>query len=102
MGKQRLTTPSGRPASFGMRVRERVQTSKIVNMMHEHLLSEDPNKRGQMTSNDIQIAKILLAKTVPDLKAMEVQQSDGSDAKTITNQQLVDVIEGQARRIDND
>jgi hypothetical protein len=96
MGKQRLTTPAGRPAAFGMRVRERIDTSMIINKLHRVVEGTE-----EMTMVQLQSAKILLNKTVPDLKAMEVTQTGDIDAKTVTNQQLIDVIEGQSKRIGN-
>ena len=95
-----LTTPSGRPAAFGTRVRERIDTTRVVNMMHKHLFSEDENERGCMTANDIQIARILLDRTVPVLKAIETAPETDRDAKTVSNSDLLDFIEGQATRVD--
>ena len=49
----------------------------------------------------INASRILLAKTLPDIKPMEVQQGDGGNAKTISNDRLFELIEGQCERIDD-
>lgn len=88
-----LTTASGRPAAFGTRVRERIDSSRIVKRLQATALGED-----EMTSGELQAARILLDRTVPVLKALEVNTGDDVNVKTITNAQLLDVIEGQAER----
>ena len=95
-----MTTPSGRPAAFGMRVRERIDVSRTINKLQTHLFSND--EADKMSMADIQVAKLLLAKSVPDLKAIEVRQDGDTNAKTITNNELFKVIEGQAKRIKTD
>jgi hypothetical protein len=91
--KQALTTPSGRPAAFGNRVRDRINSTKIVNKLQAHVDgSED------MTQTQIQAARILLDRTVPVLKAKEVNGGDDVNIKTITNAQLFDALEGECER----
>ena len=95
-----LTTPSGRPAAFGARVRERIDVSRTVNMMHKHLFSEDPSERGCMTQADIQVAKLLLDRGLPALKPIETAPEADRDAKTITNSELLLIIEGESTRVE--
>jgi hypothetical protein len=89
-----LTTPSGRPAAWGTRVRERIDTSMIVKKLTGHI-----NGEGEMSQTQIQAARILLDRTVPVLKAIEVRHEDGGNAKTISDRQLLDIIDGQARLV---
>jgi hypothetical protein len=98
MPSRPLTTPSGRPNTFGMRVRERIDVSRTINKLQTHLFSD--REEDKLTMADIQVAKLLLSKSVPDLKAIEVQDSGDVNAKTITNRDLFNVIEGSARRIE--
>lgn len=88
-----ITTPSGRPAAFGTRVRERIDTSKIVKKLANHIEGTE-----DMTATQIQAARLLLDRTVPVLKALEVQPDGDANVKTITNDKLFKVIEGQAVR----
>ena len=51
------------------------------------------------TQTQINADRILLDRTLPAIKPIEVDQGTDSNAKTITNDQLFAVIEGQAKRI---
>jgi len=51
-----------------------------------------------MTQTQIQAARILLDRTVPVLKAKEVNSGDDVNIKTITNAQLFDALEGECER----
>lgn len=60
------------PIKEGMRnevARERIQTSKIVAELEKHVL----NPRSKLSATRIAAAKILLAKTMPDLAASKVE-----------------------------
>ena len=98
-----LTTASGRPASFGQRVRERIDTTMVIDRLHGFVscdTSDPENKPLLMTAAQVNAARVLLNKTVPDLKAMEV--TDSREVKDITHVSLnnmLDVIEGQAKQI---
>lgn len=92
---QRLTTASGRPAAFGTRVRERIDTTIIVKKLIGHVKGEE-----EMTQTQINAARILLDRTVPVLKPLEVQPDSGQSAKTVTPLQLVAAIEGEAERVE--
>jgi len=90
-----LTTPSGRPAAFGTRVRERIDSTKIVKRLCNTALGLD-----EMTMTELTAARMLLDRTVPTLKPLETAPEGDRDAKTITNNDLFRVIEGQASRIE--
>jgi hypothetical protein len=93
---QPLTTPSGRPASFGQRVRERIDISSTINRLQRVALGEE-----EMTMVEFQAAKFLVNKRIPDLKPLEPPQNTDQNAKSITNDELFKVIEGQATRIES-
>ena len=94
-----LTTASGRPAAFGTRVRERIDSTKIVRKMCQHIENAEETP---MTQTQLTAARILLDRTVPVLKPIEVAHGDGDDAKSISDRQLLDVIEGRAKVISVD
>jgi hypothetical protein len=48
------------------KTRERIQTSQIVNRLEKHVFGEN-----EMTATQVNAAKILLSKTIPDLKQIE-------------------------------
>jgi hypothetical protein len=48
------------------RVRERIQTSQLVNRLRDHALG-----KTNMSATQVRAAEILLRKTVPDLTSME-------------------------------
>ena len=85
--------PNSRKA-WGLRVRERIDSGQIVNQLQRCVMGEE-----EMTQTQINAARILLDRTLPTLKALEVDQGDGGNAKVITNDQLLNVIEGQANRV---
>lgn len=82
--------------SWGMRVRSRIDSAKIVERLQRVACGDE-----EATQSSINAARILLNKTLPDIKPMEVQQGDGGNAKTITNDKLFELIEGQCERIDD-
>jgi len=81
--------------SFGQRVRERIDSSLIVERLCKVAMGQD-----EMTANELKAADMLLKRTIPELKPLETKQEAGQDAKTITNADLFSIIEGQAKRID--
>ena len=94
MPSRSLTTPGGRPAAFGNRLKERIDSTMIVKKLAGHVDGTE-----DMTQTQIQAARILLDRTVPVLKAVEVTNS--SDIKDITHlsaHQLLDFIDGESTR----
>ena len=88
-----IDLPPNRKA-WGMRVRERIDSAAIVNQLERIALGQEEG-----TQTQINAARILLDRTLPAIKPIEVDQGTDSNAKTITNDQLFAVIEGQAKRI---
>lgn len=83
-------TAGGKPRAFGARIRQRIDSTMILDKLQRVAHGED-----EMTAVQFQAAKLLLQKTVPDLKAVEVKQPDAGNAKSISNQGLLNVIEGE-------
>lgn len=48
-------------------VKGKIQTSQLINRLTQHALSAEP----LMDSSQVNAAKALIAKTIPDLKAVE-------------------------------
>ena len=86
------TTASGRPATFGARTRERINTTRIVDKLEAHI---DNNERTPMTQTQINAARILLDRTVPVLKQLEIRADDIRDVREIPAHALLDIIEGE-------
>ena len=81
--------------TWGQRARSRIDSTLIVERLQRVALGVE-----EATQSEINACRILLAKTLPDIKPMEVSTGDGGNAKTITNDQLLQVIEGQSKRIE--
>ena len=93
--RQALTTKSGRPAAFGQKVRDRIDTTVILRTLGNHVTGKE-----EMSATQIQAARILLDRTVPVLRAVEVRTNQQvRDVREITTSELFDVIEGKAKRI---
>ena len=96
MPRTALTTKSGRPATFGNKVHERINTTKIVKRLQKCALGKEAMLSGELTA-----ARILLDRTMPVLKALEIKTDDSINSlKTITNTQLLDFIEADFKRIE--
>jgi len=48
-------------------VRDKIQTSQIVNRLNKHILADE----DIMTTSQVQAARVLLNKVIPDVKAVE-------------------------------
>lgn len=81
------------------RMRERIDSTAICQKLCLHI--EDAEKHP-MQMTQIAAARLLLDRTLPVLKPLEIKQEDGATAKTITNERLFALIEGQAKRITNE
>ncbi len=88
---------TGSRQSWGQKVRGRIDSTRHINTLQQ--IADGTIEGTQIQLNAI---RMLLDRTLPTIKAIEVQVDSDTDAKTITNQRLIDVIEGQARRIENE
>ena len=84
----------GRIIPFKERIQERIDVGMIVGKLHRHVKGDD-----EMTATQIQAARILLNKVVPDVKAYEIKNIDQSNAQAIDNNALRAIVDGTAKRI---
>jgi hypothetical protein len=82
--------------SYRQRLSDRIQTGKIVKRLQSFVFC-DPETEPEklMTSTRIQVARILLNKVLPDLKAVEVamEANYSNDLKSISNAHLLEFLE---------
>ena len=91
-----LTTRSGQLATFHAKKAARIKTHKIVKRLQKCALGKEAMLQSELTA-----ARILLDRTMPVLKALEIKTDDSINSlKTITNTQLLDFIEGQSNRLE--
>ena len=81
--------------SWGQKARQRIDSTLIVQRLQRVALGEE-----EATQTSINAARILLDRTLPPIRSIEVAQQEGRDAKTITNDQLFNLIEGESKRIE--
>jgi flagellar biosynthesis/type III secretory pathway M-ring protein FliF/YscJ len=65
-------------------VKQKIKTSQLINRLQEHALS----KEETLTRSQVRAIEVLLAKTVPDLKAIE-----HSGVMTLTHEQQLDQLD---------
>lgn len=57
-------------------IRAKIQASQLINVLTNHVL-----KGTEMSTTQVQAARVLLAKAVPDLKALEHTGPGGSELR---------------------
>ena len=87
---RRYVKGSGRQ-TWGEKARSRIDSTLIVERFQRVALGLE-----EATMIELQAGKILLDRTLPQLRSVEVKASDGGDAKSITNDQLFQLIESKA------
>jgi len=85
--------------TYGQRAREKIDSTLILKKLANHVQDADSNPLSQ---TQIAAAKLLLDRTVPTIRPIEVKQEGDRNAKTITNSELFLMIEGQSKRVAND
>ena len=83
--------------TWGLRVRDKIDSTLLVERLQRVALGEEEATQVSMVA-----AKMLLDRTVPTIQSIQVEVGDGGNAKTITNDQLFGIIEGQSKRISHD
>ncbi len=63
--------------SQAAKTREKIQTSQLINRLTDHVLND-----LELSSSQIKAIEILLKKTLPDLKQIEITGEDGGPIKT--------------------
>jgi hypothetical protein len=82
--------------TWGSRARSRIDSTIIVERLQRVALGLE-----EATQTEINAARILLDRTLPAIKPIEVKAEGGGNAKSITNNELLAVIEGQSKRVTN-
>ena len=85
--------------TYGQRARERIDSTVILKKLALHVQDAELHPLSQ---TQIAASKLLLDRTVPVIKPIEVKQEGDRNAKTITNSELFLMIEGQSKRVAND
>jgi len=80
-----------RRQTWGEKARSRIDSTLIVQRLQRVALGDE-----DATQTEINAARILLDRTLPAIKPIEVSMGSGGDAKTITNDQLFQLIESTA------
>ena len=88
-----------RQANRHSRLTERIQVGKIIKRV-----DRCARGREEMTNIELQAAKLLINKIIPDAKPIEVADPlDGAkDISAANPHHLLSMIEGQAKRLDDD
>jgi len=63
--------------SHAAKTREKIQTTQLINVLTKHALED-----SDLSATRIKAIEILLRKTLPDLKQVEVTGEDGGAIKT--------------------
>lgn len=63
--------------SHNARTREKIQTTQLINRLTQHALND-----LELSTSQVKAIEILLRKTLPDLKQVEITGEDGSAIKT--------------------
>jgi hypothetical protein len=64
-------------------VKKKIQTSQLINRLTEHALSAEPI----MDASQVNAAKILIGKVLPDVKAVELSGPNGGAIEVVTKEQ---------------
>jgi hypothetical protein len=74
--------PTRKNTRIDQKTRDKIQASQIVNRLNKHILADE----DIMTVSQVNAARVLLNKILPDLKSVEVVDEDGNNAlpKAIT------------------
>lgn len=74
-------------ASHAAKTREKIQTTQLINVLTKHALEED----SDLSATRIKAIEILLRKTLPDLKQVEVTGEDGG-AVRVDNKFTIEIV----------
>jgi hypothetical protein len=69
------------------RFQDRLEAGKVAERLFDHILNEDGDL---MTPSQVNAAKIVLGKVLPDLKATEITGAEGRDLFSSIKREIVD------------
>jgi len=73
-------------ASHAAKTREKIQTTQLINVLTKHALED-----SDLSATRIKAIEILLRKTLPDLKQVEVTGEDGG-AVRVDNKFTIEIV----------
>ena len=73
-------------ASHAAKTREKIQTTQLINVLTNHALED-----SDLSATRIKAIEILLRKTLPDLKQVEVTGEDGG-AVRVDNKFTIEIV----------
>lgn len=91
----RQATTISIPATYGNKLRKRIQCSKLIGKLQRCALGQE-----EMTSQQIQAAKVLINKVLPDAQPPKATDGVGNELKDVTHiptWQLLEYIEGESK-----
>ena len=88
------TMMDGSRQTWGQRVRNRIDSTLIVERLQRVALGTE-----EATQVELNACRMLLDRTLPTIKPVEPTGQGDTNAKTITNDQLFTLIEGESKRI---
>lgn len=78
-----------------IKTRERIRVTKLLERLQDYALGKIELDRGR-----VQAIKILLAKSLPDVKVVDVAVDvNHRDVSSLTNAELFSIIDGSAKRV---
>ena len=80
---------------FDERLGERIRAGMIVDRLQKHI-----DGTLEMTNTQVQAARILLNKVMPDVKAYEIKHVEQDSGHAIDNTKLRAIINGESKRLD--
>jgi hypothetical protein len=95
--KKRIAPVNRHTTPWGMRQRLRIDSSMVIDRLEGHVRGD-----VDLTQTQIQAARILLDRTMPALKVIEVstRQADSRDPHSYSAQDLLEIIDGEAQRVE--
>jgi hypothetical protein len=76
-------------------VRQKIQTSQLLNRLHNHAIGE-----LELTQTQIKAIEILLKKSIPDLSSVDIQGSlEVHDPNRLSDAELASIASSGSRRL---
>ena len=79
---------------FDVRLANKIKTGKIIGKLQRHI-----DGTVDMTNTQVQAARILLNKVMPDVKSIEIKRVQETSQHGLDNDALRLIINGESKRI---
>ena len=90
--------PRQRIIPYKERIQERIDVGMIVGKLHKHIQDSD---KTPLLATQLNAARILLNKVVPDVQSLKIQEVTDDNLHTISSDKLRQIIQGEYKVIDN-